>query len=458
MKQNNAKTTAVKVLTAILLVLVIMTGGIRFANAAEDAEPAGEETTQTELEQFIADWGEPYEGSLGTKNYTIDFENYEADTDFSTLEDLTERWIMVNATGEHITKVVEDKSGKYLKFAPFAQMFLEEGLTDKYVFSADLKLPANQGFGMFFRTTGETQINPYFEDDKSGGGGIMELGPNGIYIIPNDKSIKIYVKYYDERKTADKGQKYLNNKIVTLKTTDNFSRNFTTLSIADYGTGAKIFANGALVGTLEFSDIVDGYDELFSEARYYSTVKVLDNTGKEKATVNNTLVSVDTSVLAFGMRISEAYVDNIVISEYQEAITDVTLDGTPKTAYKVGDKFDAAGAVIITTYESGKTKRVAVNESMVEGFDTSSAGEKAAKIVYGDKEFPLTITVSEPEEPTEKPEAPATDAPKPTEKADPGETEKPKNNKPLIIGLIAGGVLIVAIAAVALILKAKSKK
>jgi len=319
-------------------------------------------------------------------------------------------------------------------------------------------LPANQGFGMFFRTSGETQINPYFEDDKSGGSGVMELGPNGIYIIPNDKSIKIYVKYYDERKTADKGQKYLNNKVVTLKTTDSFSKNFTTLSIADYGTGAKIFANGALVGTLEFSDIVDGYDELFSEVRYYSTVKVLDNTGKEKATVNNTLVSVDSSVLAFGMRISEAYVDNIVISEYQEAITDITLEGTPKTAYKVGDKFDAAGAVIVTTYESGKTKRVAVNESMVEGFDTASAGEKAAKIVYGEKEFALTITVSEPEEPTEKPETPATDAPKPTEKTEPGETEKPKNNKPLIIGLIAGGVLIVAIAVVALILKAKSKK
>ena len=458
MKQNYAKTTAVKVLTAILLVLVIMTGGILFSNAAEDAEPGQAEAAPTELEQFVADWGEPYEGAMGTKNYTIDFENFETDTDFSTIEELMEHWILGNATAEHITKVFEDKSGKSLKFAPFSQMFLEEGITDKYVFSADLRLPANQGFGMFFRTSGETQINPYFEDDKSGGSGVMELGPNGIYIIPNDKSIKIYVKYYDERKTADKGQKYLNNKVVTLKTADSFSKNFTTLSIADYGTGAKIFANGALVGTLEFSDIVDGYDELFSEVRYYSTVKVLDNTGKEKATVNNTLVSVDSSVLAFGMRISEAYVDNIVISEYQEAITDITLEGTPKTAYKVGDKFDAAGAVIVTTYESGKTKRVAVNESMVEGFDTSSAGEKAAKIVYGEKEFALTITVSEPEEPTEKPETPATAAPKPTEKTEPGETEKPKNNKPLIIGLIAGGVLIVAIAVVALILKAKSKK
>ena len=344
MKQNRKKTEVIKILTSLLLVLAVLAGGILAAVAAEDAEPGEAAATQTELEQFVADWGEPYAGAMGVENYTVDFEAFEADTDFSTVEELMEHWILTNATGEYITKVVEDKNGKYLKFAPFAQMYLEEGLTDKYVFSADLKQPANQGFGMFFRSSGEVQINPYFEDDKSGGTGIMELGPNGIYIIPNDKSVKIYVKYYDERKTADKGQKYLNNKVVTLKTSDDFGRYFTTLSIADYGTGAKIFANGALVGTIEFSNIVDGYDELFSEVRYYSTVKVLDNTGKEKATVENALVSADTSVLAFGMRISDASVDNIVISEYQEAITDVKLDGTPKTEYKVGDKFDAAGA------------------------------------------------------------------------------------------------------------------
>lgn len=463
MKQNRKKTEVIKILTSLLLVLAVLAGGILAAVAAEDAEPGEAAATQTELEQFVADWGEPYAGAMGVENYTVDFEAFEADTDFSTVEELMEHWILTNATGEYITKVVEDKNGKYLKFAPFAQMYLEEGLTDKYVFSADLKQPANQGFGMFFRSSGEVQINPYFEDDKSGGTGIMELGPNGIYIIPNDKSVKIYVKYYDERKTADKGQKYLNNKVVTLKTSDDFGRYFTTLSIADYGTGAKIFANGALVGTIEFSNIVDGYDELFSEVRYYSTVKVLDNTGKEKATVENALVSADTSVLAFGMRISDASVDNIVISEYQEAITDVKLDGTPKTEYKVGDKFDAAGAVIVTTYESGKTKKVAINESMLEGFDTSEAGEKAVKIKYGDKEFDLNIVVSLPEDPTDAPVSTeqagaATDAPKQTDNSGESSEEKQGPNKPLIIGLIAGGVLIVAIAAVAIILKSKSKK
>ena len=448
MKQKHGDNKGRKVLTAVLLILVMLAGGIRDVNASE--EP-GEAEAQTELEQFIADWGEPYEGVMGVKNYTQDFENLEVGADFSTTDELTEHWLLSNATDTYITTVSEDKDGKHLSFLPFSQMYLMNGLTDKYVFSADMKLPANQGFGMFFRSTGEANINPYFEDDKSGGTGIQQIGPNGIYIIPNDKSIAIYVKYYDERKSADKEQKYLNNKSISLKTGGNFSKEFTTVSVADYGNGAKIFVNGGLVATLEFSDIVEGYEELFSDYKYYSTVKVIDNTGKEKATVNNALVSAEESTLAFGMRINNALLDNIKISEYQEAVTDIKLDGMPKTEYKVGDRFDAAGAVIVTTYESGKTKKSAVNESMLEGFDTSSTGEKTVKIVFGEKEFEFTISVSEPEPPTEKPT-------EPVKTEEPGETEQPKNNTPLIVGLVAGGVLIAAIAAIAIILQKKSKK
>ena len=455
-KKNAARLTA-RVMT-LVLALVMIAGGIIVR--AEETLPEGEAAEKTELEQFIADWGESYAGGMGTKDYTLDFDSYELGTDFSTLEDLMENWVMQNATGDHITKIDGTEENKYLSFAPFAQMYLAEGLTDKYVFSADLKLPANHGFGMFIRTTGETNVNPYFEDDQSGLG-IFGIGPNGIFVIPSGKSLKIFVKYYDEKKSVDKGMKYLNNKLVTLKTEQDFSAGLYRISIADYGTGAKIFVEGQLIATLEFSEIVDGYDEMLSEYKFYSNVKVIDNTGKQKAEVKNALVCAETSVLAFGMRINEAIVDNVVISEYQEAITDVSISGTPKTNYTVGDKFDAAGAVIVTTYESGKTKKTAITESMLEGFDTSSAGEKTAKIVFGDKEFELVITVAEPAAPTEAPaptEAAATGDKAATPKPDDEKTDNKKDNKPLIIGLVVGGILIVAIAVVAILLKAKSGK
>ncbi len=449
------KTAAI--LTALILALVLTTGMIGIA--AEEAD-AGEQTAETgektELEQFIADWGESYEGSLGQKDYTLDFNSYELGTDFSTLEDLMDLWTVGNATGDHITAIDGTDENKYLKFAPFSQMYLAEGITDKYVFSADIKIPANQGFGIFFRTSGETNINPYFEDDQSGMN-IMGLGPNGIYLIPNEKSVKIYVKYYDERKSADKGMKYLNNKTITLKTEEDFGRRFVNIAVADYGTGAKVFINGKLLATIDFAEIVSGYDELLSEDKFYSLVTVYDSTGKQKAEVKNALVSADQSVLALGMRINEAYADNIVISEYQEAVKDISIDGTPKTDYTIGEAFDAAGATIVTTYESGKTKKTAITGSMLEGFDTATAGEKTVKIVFGDKEFELKINVSEPVQETEAPTQAPVEPTKGPDAPKEDETEK-KNNTPLIVGLIAGGVLIAAIAVVAILLKMKGAK
>lgn len=456
------KTKMITTLTALILTLA-MTAGFGLSVTAEQD---GEEKTQpTELEQFIADWGESYEGVMGAKDYTLDFEDYEKGTDFSAIEDWSEIWNAANATGDYITAIAETKGNKYLRFAPFSQMFLEEGITGKYVFSFDMKANANQGFGAFFRTTGEQNINPYYEDDRSGFD-ILGIGPNGIYIVPNDKMISVFIKFYDEKKSSDKNGKYLNNKRVNLKISDNFSARFVRVSVADYGTGAKIFANGELVGTLEFSDIVSGYDEMFSEYSFYSTVKVIDSAGNEKATVNNALVCSDMSVLAFGMRINDGSIDNVTISEYPEAISSVELDGTPKTNYFVGDSFEAAGAAIVTKYESGKTKRMPVTADMLEGFDTSSAGTKTVKIVAGDKEFSFDIVVSEKSaDPTDKPAdgtaAPTAgeDQPKATSESGAAEDdEKGGANVPLIVGLVAGGVIIAGIAVVLVILKMKSRK
>ena len=460
------------VLCAVLAAgaLITWTAADTRANAAETAAEApvaaeNEEgkTLPSELEQFIADWGEPSEGIAGQTEYVIDFEDYDVDTDFSQLEDLLEDWLINNATGDYITKVVADKDGnKYLEFAPFGQMYLSEGITNKYVFSCDVKAPANQGFGIFIRSTGETGINPYFEDDQSGHD-IMGIGPSGVYVIPNEKSIKIYVKYYDERKSSDAGKKYLNNKVVTIKSPDSFSSDFQKLTFVDYGSGAKIFINGALAATLEFSDIVDGYDELLSECKYYSHVLVYDNTGKQKAEIKDALVCADYSVLAIGMRINSAEVDNIAITQYENKIESSEVDPASKADYLVGDNY-ASNINLIVKYDTGATKKVALDAEALEGFDTSAAGDKTVKISYKGLETEFTIHVSEPPEPTEAPQATdaakPTDAPKTTDNSGSEDDTKQSdsNKKALTVGLIVGGVLIVAIAVAAVILSQKKKK
>ena len=419
--------------------LAALTAGSTRVEAAESAEEG--KTQATELEQFIADWGEPAVGLGGKTEYTIDFEDYDEGTDFSQLDDLLEDWSINNATGDHITKVASNGTNKYLEFAPFAQMYLSEGITNKYVYSCDFKAPENQGFGIFFRSSDDIGINPFFEDDQSGLG-IMGLGPAGVYIIPNGKTVKIYVKYYDERKPSDAGGKYLNNKSISFKSPASFTEDFQRVSIADYGTGAKVFINGALLATLEYSELVDGYDELLSE---------------QKADVKNALVCADFSVLAVGMRINSGEVDNIAITQYEEKIAGVEIDSASKTEYLVGDNY-ASNISLVVTYESGATKKIAVGTEMLEGFDTSAAGEKTVKINYKGFEKELTISVKEAPVPTEAPQP--TEAPKATDapKTDNGDETKNSNKKALTIGLIAGGVLIAAIAVVAVLLSLKKKK
>lgn len=434
--------------------LAALTAGSTRVEAAESAEEG--KTQATELEQFIADWGEPAVGLGGKTEYTIDFEDYDEGTDFSQLDDLLEDWSINNATGDHITKVASNGTNKYLEFAPFAQMYLSEGITNKYVYSCDFKAPENQGFGIFFRSSDDIGINPFFEDDQSGLG-IMGLGPAGVYIIPNGKTVKIYVKYYDERKPSDAGGKYLNNKSISFKSPASFTEDFQRLSVADYGTGAKVFINGALLATLEYSELVDGYDELLSEYKYYSNVKVYDAEGKQKADVKNALVCADFSVLAVGMRINSGEVDNIAITQYEEKIAGVEIDSASKTEYLVGDNY-ASNISLIVTYESGATKKVAVGPEALEGFDTTAAGDKTVKVTYKDFDTELTIHVAEPAAPTEEPKA--TDAAKPTDapKNNGGEEDRSGNKKALTVGLIAGGVLIAAIAVVAVLLTLKKKK
>ena len=207
------------------------------------------------------------------------------------------------------------------------------------------------------------------------------------------------------------------------------------------------------MASLEFSEVVDGYEELLSDHTFYSKVRVTYNGGAKTTEVNNALVCADSSTLALGMRINSGEVDNIVISEYEDPITSIELDSSAKTDYLVGDKF--GGANLLITYETGATKKVAVSEDMLNGFDTATAGEKTVKIAYGETELEYVIHVTEPAPVTEEPVVTAAPTAAPEKQDD---TTEKSNKKALTVGLIAGGVLILAIAAVLIILNAKKKK
>ena len=99
------------------------------------------------------------------------------------------------------------------------------------------------------------------------------------------------------------------------------------------------------------------------------------------------------------------------------AVTGFDLD------YTVGDAF--AGGTLLVIYSDGSTKEVALTADMLEGFDTSSIGEKQVTVTYEGKTAQIAVTVEEaPQpEPTPEPEPEPEPTPEPEPVPEPSEED-----------------------------------
>ena len=84
------------------------------------------------------------------------------------------------------------------------------------------------------------------------------------------------------------------------------------------------------------------------------------------------------------------------ITVVDREVSSIALSGI-KTDYKVGDSFDAATGVLKVTYADGTEEDVSLSNSLVaiDGFDTTSAGEKTITVTYKDKKATAVIKVAE---------------------------------------------------------------
>ena len=87
------------------------------------------------------------------------------------------------------------------------------------------------------------------------------------------------------------------------------------------------------------------------------------------------------------------------------AVTGFDLD------YTVGEDF--AGGTLLVIYADGSTKEVALTADMLEGFDTSSVGEKQVTITYAGKTAQIAVTVEAAPQPEPEPEPEPTPEPEP---------------------------------------------
>lgn len=437
-----------KKIVALLIVLALIAAlPIQYVFAAEEAE----KTIATDLEREIADWGEPVTGVTGQEIYKLDFEGMEGN--FAEIEELQEHWYPQNATQDYISKVeTKSKYGTYLHMNPFSQMPFNYAITNKYVASVDMKIDEAQGAGFIFRCTDELFLNPYYEDD-GGGQNILSIAGAGIVIIPHGKKTRISVKVYDERK-----EKLLNSKITLFDNPDgiSFTSSFHTVTVVDYISGAKIFEDGKLLCSLEFSDPTT-YEDYGSEYSFYNKCVLKKPDGSVAAEIGNSLVCSEISSLAFGVRINDMCIDNITLAEYAIPTDSISVSAAPRTTFNMNEELSLSGWKLLVKYSDGTEKEVQITSDMVTGYDSSSAGEKELTITYSGKTCTQKISVEEPlPAATDAPAAEPQATSEPT-KASENAAESDSNGKVLTVGIIVGAVIIVAIVVVVIILKKKSK-
>ena len=72
----------------------------------------------------------------------------------------------------------------------------------------------------------------------------------------------------------------------------------------------------------------------------------------------------------------------------------LTISGSYKTTYAVGDKLDLKGMVLTVRYSDGSTREIAADDATVTGFDTETRGEKTVVLSYDGVSASFVITVT----------------------------------------------------------------
>lgn len=76
-------------------------------------------------------------------------------------------------------------------------------------------------------------------------------------------------------------------------------------------------------------------------------------------------------------------------------VTGITLKSAPtKTTYEVGDTLDLTGGKITVSYNNGTSVDIDINGTMIEGFDSTTAGEKTVTVKYSGFTTSFKVTVS----------------------------------------------------------------
>ncbi len=325
-----------------------------------------------------------------------DFSGLEDGVTFTENEGLKKEWTAVQAT-QYLTS---GENGT-LHFGPFSQLILNHRPTGAYTFTTAVKVPNNQFFGIFVRSTGEALSGcQYYEHDgtvnENGDADNEGLGATGIYVIPRANRLMLCVK---TDSVADAKGIGTDKTFFDLDT--DMSADYTDLTFEDDGVTVRISVAGKPVCSVIMSE--KSGSDFMSDYPLYTKAEIKDKDGATVKTVANCRISADFSEIAYGMRINSANIDNVRFEEYgRTAVTTeaplqikrVDIKCLPeKTEYLIGEELDLSDTFLEVTYENGVKEDVKVTPDMIEGFDSATEGVKLITVNYGKTSAAYSVTV-----------------------------------------------------------------
>ena len=98
--------------------------------------------------------------------------------------------------------------------------------------------------------------------------------------------------------------------------------------------------------------------------------------------------------VAYGPNDSFAIEDNtLIMPVWAPQLTSISVSGTYKTEYEIGESFDDTGIVVTGHYFDSTEDSINLWEVEFTGFDSSSAGTKTITVSYGGKTTTIQVTV-----------------------------------------------------------------
>ena len=259
------------------------------------------------------------------------------------------------------------------------------------IMAYDITDPAEAAFVNYINTRD-------FNDALTG-----DVAPEGLAVLAREESVYLLAAFEVSGTVASYRLTDAEAPAVSAVAVTGFDLDYTVGEEFAGGTLLVIYADGSTKEVALTADMLEGFDT--------------SSVGEKQVTITyagkTAQIAVTVEAAPQPEPVPEPTPEPVTVSAV--AVTGFDLD------YTVGDAF--AGGTLLVIYSDGSTKEVALTADMLEGFDTSSIGEKQVTVTYEGKTAQLTVTVEAAPQPEPTPEPEPEPEPTPEPVPEPSEED-----------------------------------